>query len=136
MNRNRDKQEELAKPEGLTAEGERAYSAIMGRLKAKYQGVLKEFSTGGCRSFYSPAEWKARGEEYGLGSVLVVVYDGGDLRRHFNMDAAYEMSCMLEEAGITVKEPYASLEKMQEALNAEGFYFEECTGWYGAVYKR
>jgi len=33
-----------------------------------------EIDTGGCRLFYSPQEWKERGEEYGLKSLLIVVW--------------------------------------------------------------
>lgn len=45
--------------------------------------------TGGCRAFYSPAEWSEREDGYDLRDVeLVVVHDGGDFAPCFNL--AYE----------------------------------------------
>lgn len=108
------------KPAGLSALGEKAYEAIMAVLKEH-----KATYTGGCKTFYSPAEWKERGEEYGIESELIVVYDGGDVRPFFSMDACYE---------IPSSNRYATYEKMQAALEKVGAYFEECTGWYAAVY--
>lgn len=105
-----------AMPKGLSRKGQEAYGIIMEVLRA-HDGE----DTGGCKSFYSPAEWKARGEEYGTESELVVVYDGGDLRPFFNMDDAYP--------------GYDLHEKMRQALAKAGLYAEECTGWYGAVYR-
>lgn len=74
--------------------------------------------TGGCRTFYTPAEWAARGEAYGHKSLLIVVYDGGDARHCFDPYAGYEAH-----------------DAMTEALAAEGFYAEPCTHWYSAIYK-
>jgi len=124
-------------PEDLSPDGQHAYRVIRARLNA-----FKDLNTGGCKAFYSPFEWAARGEQSGLKSVLIVVYDGGDLRGHFNMDAAYEGHCMLvdflRENGRSTSglNGYESIEKMQEALGEAGFFFEECNNWYGAVYKR
>ena len=71
--------------------------------------------TGGCRTFYSPAEWKARGEEFGLESVLIVVHDGGALS------------------------DYNSIPSWRESLEATltklGLYAEPCTCWYTALYR-
>lgn len=74
---------------------------------------------GGCRAFYSPKEWADRGEEYGLTSELIVVYDGGDLVPYFNLDEG----------------AFSLFEAMNEVLNEAGYWFEPCTGWYSAVYK-
>lgn len=92
-------------------------------------------SGGGCRAFYTPQEWEDRGEQYGQEAELIVVYDGGDLGYYFNMDRSYDMTCMAAEAGFK-PEPYATYEKMRKALEAIGFYAEECTGWYSAIYKK
>ena len=73
---------------------------------------------GGCRTFYSPEEWAARGESYGRDSCLIVVHDGGDYAHAFNY--AY--------GSMTLRE------SMREALGAEGYYAEACTGWYTAIY--
>lgn len=96
------------------------------RLLAEY--TLKEMTklnggaqpdTGGCRTFYSPAEWKARGESYGLESVLIVCHDGGDVASFFN----YDYEC------------YQRLENMREALEKVGYWAEPCTSWYTAIYR-
>jgi hypothetical protein len=105
----------LRKPEGLSAAGEKAYDIIMKRLKET--GLT---NTGGCRAFYSPREWIARGELYGEDGVLIVVYDGGDLKYHFNGDAGEEIGWEIPEA-------------TADALEKGGFYYEECTCWYSVI---
>jgi hypothetical protein len=117
---------DLEMPAGLSADGQAAYKAIMAVLNKHEQTY-----TGGCRAFYSPAEWKARGEEYGTEAELIVVYDGGALRPFFSMDAAYDHFHHMPAA-----KRYDWYEEMQAALGAKGLYFEECTGWYCAVFKR
>jgi hypothetical protein len=123
-------------PEGLSADGVKAYEAIKKCLN-NFEG----FDTGGCQSFYSPSEWSARGEQYGKGSVLIVVYDGSDLRSYFSMDAAYEGGCLLanhlrsQGKSTTGINCYETIEKVQAALESVGLFVEECTGWYAAVYK-
>jgi len=103
-------------PENLSTIGERAHRAIMAVLTE-----CEATDSGGCRSFYSPAEWLDRGEQYGTISELVVVYDGGDLAGFFSLDASYPT--------------YKSHTLMSEALAAEGLYCEECTCWYAAIYE-
>jgi hypothetical protein len=103
---------EFKMPANLSESGVSAYSAIMDVLN-KY-----EAESGGCKTFYSPAEWAKRGEDYGKNSHLIVVYDGGDVRSFFNMNT----------------ECYKFYEEMQDALKKVGLYFEECTGWYAAIY--
>lgn len=105
---------DLAMPEGLTAKGKKAYKAIMGLLES-----LGYTYTGGCKAFYSPKEWKQRGEDYGLQSVLIVVHDGGDLSAVFN--DMYAAPGVMEAAG--------------KALKDAGFYSEPCTCWYTAIYE-
>lgn len=105
-----------AMPDGLDAAGRAAHAAIMEVLRADDATY-----TGGCKSFYSPAEWQARREKYGCGSKPIVVYDGGALRPYFNMDA---------DDGA-----YSFTTKMQTALGKVGLYAEECTGWYAAIYR-
>lgn len=106
-----------AKPRSLSKEGNAAYKTIM--------RVLNEHNcleTGGCKTFYSPKEWRARGEPYGRNSELIVVYDGGAVMPFFNGNVAYE-------GGWTL------MEEMNAALKKVGLYAEECTGWYAAIYK-
>lgn len=74
--------------------------------------------TGGCRVFYSPAEWQARGESYGTHSLLVCVYDGAACRRALSL------------AG----EDYPMVEAFAQVLDDLDLYVEECTGWYAAIY--
>jgi len=101
--------EHLTQPQDLSPAGVLAYTAITG-LIAKHG-----LQTGGCKAFYSPREWFARGERYGTRSELVVVYDGGELGEVCRMDGAF----------------YSEL---VEALKGQHLYVEECTGWYAAVY--
>jgi hypothetical protein len=77
---------------------------------------------GGCKAFYAPKEWAARGERYGHDAVLVLVHDGGDLALYCNPD--YDLG-----ASYTV-------ERFNAVLKARGYYIELCTGWYSAVYAR
>ncbi len=109
---------DLAMPDGLSTAGQQAYAVITAFLAAR--GIV---ATGGCTTFYAPSAWQARGEQYGCRSELVVVYDGSAVRRVMSMDACYD-ACSYE--------PY---EALQNALTAAGFFFEECTNWYSAIYK-
>jgi len=120
----------LDMPEGLSAKGKKAHAIIVEFLKAH-----ELTHTGGCTAFYSPTAWRTRGEEYGKKSELIVVYDGGDLRPAFSMDAAYNLDCEIyQETGKPSATPYTLYEGMQAKLRAAGFHVEECTGWYAAVY--
>jgi len=102
-------------PKPLHRAGQRAYE-IVSRVLREHGATY----TGGCTTFYSPKSWKERREKYGLESVLIVVYDGGDVSRAFRMD----------------DEDYALWETMAAALEAGGLYAEECTSWYSAIYER
>ena len=125
-----DKSHDLDKPADLSAKGKRAHAIIVEFLLA--HGLT---DTGGCTAFYSPSAWRARGEEYGKQSELIVVYDGGALRPVFNMDAAYDLDCAIyAEFGKPSTTPYSLYEGMTAKLRAAGFHVEECTGWYAAVY--
>ena len=102
-------------PDGLSKKGEASAKALI-KLAQKMNG--SEASGGGCRAFYTPEQWKERGEEYGLGSELIVVHDGGDLCPFLNWD--YEC--------------YDAVDKSVEALKKVGTYAESCTCWYTAIY--
>lgn len=104
----------LEKPDNLSELGEKAYNAILQFLQ---EHEITE--TGGCKAFYSPTEWKEKGETYGLGSELVVCHDGGDHALAFCHE----------------KEAYSIMELMSKALEPLGLYSEQCTGWYSAIYK-
>lgn len=111
----------LTKPEGLDADGERAHGIVVAFLKAR--GMTY---TGGCKVFYSPKEWRERGEKYGRESVLIVAHDGGDHARAFSFDA-----CHVHGRA----EEYEPCEAMQDALGEAGCFAEQCTCWHSAVYK-
>lgn len=118
--------ETMQMPEGLSPQGQKAYEAIMDHLRKN-----NATDTGGCKAFYSPQEWKDRGEKYGNGSVLVVVYDGGDHRRFFNLDSAFIWNPITGQDQAC----YEWTEGMNEALSEAGLYYEECTGWFCAIYE-
>jgi hypothetical protein len=73
--------------------------------------------TGGCRLFYSPQEWKDRGEHYCTEAELILVYDGGDFH-----------SLVHSVTG-------ESFNKLSKRLAKLGLYIEPGTGWYAGVYK-
>ena len=106
-------------PKGLSRLGRRAAQTILRVMQEQAKEMGSEFSTGGCKLFYSPKEWKDRGEEYGTESLLVVVHDGGDAAYWFNYDyMAYSMIDKMTK-------------ELQEKLNV---YAEQCTCWYTAIY--
>lgn len=104
---------DLAMPAGLSPIGVEAWHVITAYLKAN--GLTW---TGGCRAFYSPAEWRGRGEQYGCDSELIVVYDGGQVREPFDPNGG---SCAHED-------------EMARALREIGAYPERCACWYSAIY--
>lgn len=106
--------ETLRIPAGLR-KGQKAADVILAVLRADDQR-----DTGGCRAFYSPAEWKRRGEAYGTKSLLVVVHDDGDLYKYFSY----------------MSDSPTRRERMERALDAAGFRVEPCTVWYSAVYEK
>lgn len=77
----------------------------------------KGASGGGCQAFYTPQEWAERGE-YGKNSVLILCHDGGALAPYCNFDYMR----------------YECIDQMNNALKAIGYYCEQCTSWYSAVY--
>ena len=103
----------LDKPEGLCPKGEAAHKAICDFLATN---GLED--TGGTRAFYSPAEWRERGEQYGTKSVLVVVHDGGGLAPCCNLDY----------------EAYDLHDALVKTLDKHGVWIEQCTCWYSAIY--
>jgi hypothetical protein len=107
---------ELAMPEGLSPLGQEVWYKVV-TLMTETVGTLPD--TGGWQTFYSPEEWKERGEKYGIDSELIVVYDGGDVGLFFNMDhegppAWYDEMCELATGAIGM---------------------EHATGWYSYFYK-
>lgn len=73
---------------------------------------------GGCRAFYTPEEWKARGENDWRGTCLIVCHDGGDLSPFFNLDEG----------------AYLMWDRMFQTLQKKGFLAEQATSWYTCIY--
>ena len=94
------------------------------RIAQKVREMIHEdkdgepYSGGGCRAFYTPEEWRDRGEKYGTDSVLILCHDGGDLALYCNLDYAY----------------YRGQKLLNFCLKDIGYYYEPCTSWYSAVY--
>ena len=93
-------------------------ATIAERESANFTHRRGPISGGGCRAFYTPDEWLDRGEDYGTRSKLIVCHDGGDLLPYFSYDGT----------------DYGRSEKMEEALEKLGYYAEQCTCWYTAIY--
>lgn len=87
--------------------------------RAVLQTLPSGASGGGCRAFFTPDEWRDRGEKYGVESALVLVHDGGALAPYCNLDYM----------------EYDKIEALGAAMNKLGYYVEQCTSWYSAVYK-
>lgn len=103
-------------PDGLNTHGALAASIIRDFLIDK--GLAD--NCGG--KFYSPAQWRERGEQWGRESLLVIVHDGDPASTVFNWDAS--------------PDGYALREELQEQLDSIGVYFEAATGWYTTVHYR
>tara|TARA_Y100000034_G_scaffold59657_1_gene72535 strand:+ start:12854 stop:13213 length:360 start_codon:yes stop_codon:yes gene_type:complete len=99
-------------PTGLSRKGRKAAYAIRNFMKKHH------FLTGGCKTFYTPAEWDERGESYGGASELVFVYDGGDLYSIMSNEFGFDLS-----------------NELQQNLNDIGVFAECCTSWYSAIYE-
>ena len=106
----------LAMPEGLSDIGKAAYKKIVRVLE------LSNIIDIDYKIFYSPQEWKDRGELYGLESHLIIVHDGGNICRFFNLDYA-------------MMDGYIKYEFMRTELEDSEIYTEQCTNWYSAVYE-
>ena len=75
--------------------------------------------TGGCNTYYTVDEWKRRKEEFGLNSELIICHDGGDFALLCNWSYC----------------DYGAMDRFQDGLKKHGYYVEQCTCWYSAVYK-
>ncbi len=110
-----DVEADFAIPKDLSERGREAALALIAFWRA--EGAL---NAGGGRVFEAPGAWARRGEEYGRGSVLVVIHDGGDHAGSMNWD--YEQ--------------YERIEALAKALEPLRLFVEQCTSWYSAVYAR
>lgn len=97
----------------LTPKGRSAAEAILTFLQAR---DLTDHGGGG--GFYGPEQWEERGEQYGLGSLLIVTHDGGEHAPAFNWDY----------------EAYDLIEELRQELSKIDVYVEQCTSWFSAIY--
>lgn len=105
-------------PKGLSKVGRKAAHAIRRKVRAAFG---KDSDGGGCRAFYTPKEWvEEKGNDYGVGSELIVVYDGGDLHPFFEFEGGNS----------------SLIDSMTAELEKVGVWSENCTSWYSAVYKK
>lgn len=112
-----NRKEPFNKPEGLSPDGERAYEIIIKHLKENTPGqeIVAELQV-----FWGPKDYDG---QYGKDSCLIVMYDGlNTVGKFFSLDIDYPH--------------YKNHEPMRQALETAGFYADECTGYYSAVYKR
>jgi hypothetical protein len=100
----------------LSGDSLRAAKVVLGVLHRYFD---RSATGGGCTAFYTSDEWRARGEQFGKTSVLVLVHDGGDLAPICN--PAYGQDTMSDD--------------LVRSLHRAGFYREQCTCWYSAIYR-
>lgn len=110
---------DLERPEGLCDDGNDCWFSLIERVE-RHEGLSDTdelIDTGGCKTFYTPKEWKERGEDYGTESLLVVVHDGGLLSYYLNIDYGdYDRYNLNEEFG------------------GDKTYIEAATCWYSSFY--
>lgn len=104
---------EFAQPFGLTEDGQKAWSIVIGVL------AKENISETGLNRqvFHSSREWQA--EVTGVDSELIIAHDGGGHAPYFNLDYG---ACL-------------SRSTMDRALQEAGFYIETQTPMYSAICK-
>jgi hypothetical protein len=100
-------------PPELSIRGKEAAQLILDFLLAE-----RLTGTCGCRAFYSPQQWKERGEEYGHDALLILVYDAGDIGM-----------CMDPAEG-----QHELVDQFRENLDRHGFVIEPLSHWCSAIY--
>jgi len=100
----------------LTGTAKKIADAIVDHIR-KEEG--REPTGGGCSAFYTPEEWRERHADVSCtGALLILVHDGGDLALRCNF--SYEQ--------------YDAMEQLAAVLKAHGYWVEQATGWWSAVY--
>ncbi|MAI05006.1 MAG: hypothetical protein CMA07_04785 [Euryarchaeota archaeon] len=102
-------------PTGLTRKGRLIAYAI------RKVAMDNQWSSGGQKVFWSPAEWRDKGERW-VSPILNMLHEGGDHAPSFSLDYASW------GAGY---EPY---EKMVKVLQKHDVYYEQYFTWAGGVY--
>jgi uncharacterized protein (TIGR02996 family) len=104
---------DLAIPPELSPRGKKA-----ARLILKFLLAERLTGTCGCRTFYSPQQWKERDKEYGHDALLILVYDAGDIDM-----------CMDPAMG-----QHDLVDRFRENLEQNGFVIEPLSHWCSAIY--
>ena len=96
------------------------------KLAFNLRGLARRFRwfTGGQKVFWSPKQWRDKGEPFGKGAELIILHEGGDHAQFFSLDHAYESS-----------KPYEDFEFMIQYLKQRGFWAESLYRWSTAIYK-
>ena len=87
-----------------------------------YAAALEFNYTGGCKLFYSGAEWRERGEAWGNNAVMVICHDGGDFWEILNYDSNFNAR------------KYTGVNAVSKIADECGVWTEALTGWATAVY--
>ena len=77
----------------------------------------------GQKVFWSPQEWKNKGESYGLQSELVILHEGGDHAPFFSLDYSYNGGS------------YDQYEEQVKFVGKHGFFCEGLYSWSSAIYE-
>lgn len=77
----------------------------------------------GQKVFWSPKQWKDKGEHYGLNAELVILHECGDHAPFFSLDhSSYTGS-------------YKQYDEQVKFLSGYGFYSEGLYTWSSAIYE-
>ena len=77
----------------------------------------------GQKVFWSPKQWRDKGEPYGENSSLIILHEGGDHAPFFSMDYSYEAGS------------YDQYEEQLKFLSGYGFWSEGIYRWSTAIYE-
>lgn len=77
----------------------------------------------GQKVFWSPQEWRNKGECYGRDSGLIILHEGGDHAPFFSLDHSYDSGS------------YEQYEEQIKFLEAHGFWSEGLYTWSSAIYE-
>ena len=77
----------------------------------------------GQKVFWSPKEWRDKGEPYGRNSALVILHEGGDHAPFFSLDHSYYDGS------------YNQYEEQVRFLSEYGFWLEGLYTWSSAIYE-
>ena len=103
-------------PTGLTRKGRKIAFFIQQLAKER------DWNSGGQKIFWSPQEWKDKGERW-IGKHLNILHEGGDHAPSFSMDYSYEWGS------------YADYEAMLKMLEDKfSVYAENGHSWNSAIY--